>query len=71
MKIELNEEEMKKAIALYIREKCVSQYNSWEIANIALTHDDNEFSTTVTIDANDPSKNVPSPVPCAPQTPRF
>lgn len=65
MEITLNKDEIKAAIALYVREKCISDnYHGWEIAEIYLTEDDDAIVTVNAIER----VNV-APSPCAPACP--
>lgn len=67
MKITLNNEEIKAAIELYTREKCLGScsYN-WVITEIKISCDDDVISATSTVDT---LKCAPSPAPCAPAAP--
>ena len=70
MKITLNQIEIKAAIALYVREKCISDNcHGWEIAEIYLTLENDNVVATVSAEALDITKAPPAP--CAPmQAPR-
>jgi hypothetical protein len=65
MKITLNQIEIKAAIALYVREKCISDNcHGWEIAEIYLTEDNDAIVTVNAIE-----RVSVAPAPCAPACP--
>ncbi len=68
MKITLNKDEIKAAIALYVREKCISN-NGYgrEISQIYLTIEDDEAIVTADVNAIEQVDIAPSP--CAPACP--
>ncbi len=67
MKIILNNDEIKAAIELYTREKCLGGYgHNWVITEIKITCDDDVISATSTVET---LKCAPSPAPCASSAP--
>lgn len=67
MKITLNNDEIKAAIELYTREKCI--YHGWEILGIETGYEDGHVNAKISLQPVDPLTRAPSPVPCAPAAP--
>jgi hypothetical protein len=67
MKIILNNDEMKEAVKLYIREKCI--YHGWEILGVEIKSENGDIIGITSLNTVDPLTRAPSPVPCAPSAP--
>ena len=68
MKVELNLEEINEAIALYLRERKLSNYGVFEITDIGHhCDDDGEITVTAVIGQRN---DKPSPCPVPPSAPR-
>ena len=65
MKITLNNDEMKEAVKLYIREKCI--YHGWEISGIETGYEDGHVIAKISLQPVDPLTRAPAP--CAPSAP--
>lgn len=62
MKITLNEQEITEALELYVRQKCISGCNAWDVSFINLDTEGVALTAVVSVKQDD----SPRPYPSAP-----